>query len=142
MPSKTLTTLIRMHKNQLDELRTELTSLENQKAQLYALIETLIKQLEDELQLAETMPEMAHFFGEFSSRIKKRQEDIRDEIYNLDRQMDALSEEISEAFSEMKKFEITHDLQVQEEEKALVRQEQIELDDIAVDQFLRKETNI
>jgi hypothetical protein len=42
----------------------------------------------------------------------------------------------------MKKFEITHDLQVQEEEKALVRQEQIELDDIAVDQFLRKETNI
>src|SRR5579871_4540831 len=98
---KTLTTLIKLHKRNLDELRRRMASLENQKTQLQLLIIKLQEELAQEIKLAGSHPEMAHFFGGFAKRIQRRQDEVTAEIRSLDQQMKVLSEEIAAAFSEL-----------------------------------------
>lgn len=137
---KTLDTLIRLHKRTLDELRRNMGVLELQKSQLQQTIQALQKDLDTEVELAGKQPEMANFFGGFAKRIKKRQEDIRLEISVLDKKITALNNEIFEAFTELKKYEIAKEnakLRVQEVEK---RKETLMLDEIAAQQYQRKQT--
>lgn len=135
---KTLNTLIRLHKRSLDGLRRRMGELENQKAQLQQAIKALQKEMDTEVRLAEKQPEMANFFGEFATRIKNRQETIHQEIAAVDVKIKNLNNEIFEAFTELKKYEIAKEnarLRANESEK---RKETIMLDEIAAQQHLRK----
>lgn len=135
---KTLDTLIRLHKRNLDGLRREMVTLETQKSQLQQAIINLQKELDTEVALASKQPEMANFFGEFAKRIKTRQENLRQEIRNLDVKIAKLNNEIFEAFAELKKYEIAREnakLRAQEKEK---HKETLMLDEIAAQQYQRK----
>lgn len=137
---KTLNTLIRLHKRTLDELRRNMTALENQKIQLQQTIITLQKELDTEVSLAGKQLEMANFFGGFAKRIKNRQENIHKEIIALDGKIEALNKEIFTAFAELKKYEIAREnarLKAAEEEK---RKETLLLDEIASRQHQRNKT--
>ena len=138
---KGLATLIKLHKRTLDELRRKMVSLENQKNQLRLLSARLNQELEDEMQTAGKQPEMAHFFGDFATRIKKRQEGIAKEVQSLDTQMDKLGEHIAEAYAEVKKFEIAKKNIERRAAEAVKRKETIELDEIAGQQHRRKHKN-
>jgi len=136
---KGLNTLIKLHKRTLDDLRRKLVGLEEQKAQLQALSRTLQEELEREMQMATAQPDLSRFFSGFAKRIQKRQEDIAREMQALDRQIAALSEQIAEAFGELKKFEIAQEnalRRLKEEEK---RRDDALMDDIAARQHRRKE---
>jgi len=137
---KGIDTLIKLRKRALDELRRSLASLENQKAQLKNVSARLEEELQREIKLAATQPEMGNFFGDFAKRIKNRQQEIADEIKALDKKMDKLSQEISEAYSELKKFEIVHENTKKREAAELNRKETIALDEIAGQQHQRKQT--
>ena len=135
---KTLDTLIRLHKRTLDGLRREMVELETQKSQLQQAIINLQKELDTEVALAGKQPEMANFFGEFAKRIKARQESLLQEIRNLDVKIAKLNNEIFEAFAELKKYEIARanaKLRAQEKEK---HKETLMLDEIAAQQYQRK----
>ncbi|MDE3016214.1 MAG: flagellar FliJ family protein [Pseudomonadota bacterium] len=136
---KALTTLIKLHKRQLDGLRRKMASLERQKSQLQLVSARLSDELAREMKLAGEQPEMTQFFGDFARRIKRRQEDITSEIAAIDTQMAALNEDISAEFSEMKKIEIAKAAAkrlAQVEEK---RQDTIMLDEVAERQHRRKD---
>lgn len=135
---KTLNTLIRLHKRELDELRRSIVALENQKTQLQQAIIVLQQELEKEVALAGLQPEMANFFGEFAKRIKNRQEIMRNEIHNIDAKIIKLNDDIFLAFTELKKFEIAKENAKQRQVAEVNRKETIMLDEIASQQYHRK----
>ena len=135
---KGLATLIKLCKRTLDELRRKMVALENEKEQLELLSKTLNEELEKEMELAAKSTEMRGFFGGFAKRIKTRQDKIFKEIVELNKQMERLGVEISDAFSELKKYEIAQEnekLRVAAEER---RKDTIALDEIASQQYHRR----
>src|SRR5581483_8454482 len=88
---KGLTTLIKLHKRNLDELRRKMVSLENQKVQLLQVSANLDANLREEIKTASKTPEWGQFFGDYSNRIKNRQNDIAREVQKLDKKMEALN---------------------------------------------------
>ena len=135
---KGINTLIKLHKRTLDELRRKMVSLESQKAQLQQAIRNLQQELNDEVSLGAKQPEMATFFGEFAKRIKERQEKMRDEIRLLDEQIKKLNEEIFDAFTELKKFEIAKENAQKRAAAEVARKEAVMLDEVAAQQYERK----
>jgi flagellar FliJ protein len=136
---KGLTTLIKLSSRTLDELRRQMVSLEDQKAQLLQLIETMKTNLTAEMQLAGHSPEIGRFYGDFSKRMKQRQEEILVEVKALDKQMEKLRGEISDAFSELKKYEIALENAKKREKETAARKETLMMDDIAAQQYGRKQ---
>lgn len=136
---KSILTLIKYHKQQLDALRRELAGLETQKSRLLLAIDGLRQELARELEIAGKNSEMSQFFGGFSQRIQEREELIRAEIAKLDAQMTELRERIREKFGELKTFEIARDQFIEREKKKLATREALALDEVAIQQFVRKE---
>ena len=136
---KGLATLIKLHKRMVDDLRRKMGLLESQKSQLQQASAKLQEELQREIALAAKQPEMAGFFGGFAKRIQNRQKDIAGEIKKLDADMAKLQVEITEAFGELKKYEIARDNAKAREKEEENRKETIALDDIAGTQHRRKE---
>lgn len=135
---KGLSTLIKLHKRTLDELRRKITSLENQKAQLLLLSDKLLDELSRENKMATKQLEMARFFGDFAKRIKNRREELAREVASLDKQIASLGEEVAIAYGEVKKFEIAQANIEKREKQKQNRKETIMLDEIAGQQHRRK----
>ena len=106
---KGIDTLIRLAKRTLDELRKKQVSLETQKAKLEDGIRKLANELATEQKLAEKTPEMGAFYGGFAKRIKERQAVLKEEIKKVEEQLVLISEEILNAFADLKKYEIARD---------------------------------
>lgn len=136
---KGIHTLIKLRKRSLDELRRTMASLENQKTQLLQASANIAEELKKEIELAKLQTEMRGFFGDFAKRIKLRQEDIAREVTVLDKKMAKLAEEISVAFSELKKFEIARDNAEKREIAEQNRKDTIMLDEIAGQLYRRKQ---
>lgn len=136
---KALNTLIRIHKRNLDELRRNMVALENQKAQLEQAIIVLHQELDREIALASKQPEMSNFFGEFAKRIKGRQETLRQEIIAIDIKINELNDQIFAEFTEIKKFEISRENKKTRLKEAENRKETLMLDEIASQQFQKKQ---
>lgn len=126
---KTLRTLIRFKKQQLDELRRRMGALENQRQQFINRSEGLRKEMLKELELAKGQPEMAAFFGNFAERIRLKQEEITLELMKLEEKMAKLTEQIREGFSEQKKLEVVQDRRLVVEREQQRRHENAQLDE-------------
>lgn len=135
---KGINTLIKLNKRTLDELRRQMVALENQKAQLRQLIVTLHEELAREMKLASEQAQMTAFFGDFSRRIRDRQEKILLEIMQLDKKMEMLREQILVAFGDLKKFEIARDNAKLRAQKKREHLDMMALDEIAIQQYSRK----
>ena len=135
---KTLNTLIRLHKRNLDELRRSMVALESQKDQLIQTIEASQRELEREVDLAKNTPEMSSFFGEFAKRIKNRQEKIHKEIQAIDKKITELNNKMAQEFTELKKFEIALENAKNRIKTEEIRKETLMLDEIAAQQFHNK----
>ncbi|NBO19333.1 MAG: hypothetical protein EBV03_08940, partial [Proteobacteria bacterium] len=135
---KGLTTLIKLSKRALDELRRKMGMLENQKSQLQQAIVNLQREVEAELQAARQRPEMGQFFGEYSKRMRQRQAQLEAEVASIELQMSNLRETIAAAFAEQKKYEIALENAKQRQKEAAQRRENEMMDEIAGQQHQRK----
>jgi flagellar export protein FliJ len=131
MARKGLPTLIRMQQRELDTLRRRMLILTQNRDSLLEQSEALLEVLNEEVRLAGELAGMSGFFGDYSNRIKKQREGLHREAEKLQRKMDALSVEISNAFGELKKLEIALENQLREERKKRERDEQKQMDEIA-----------
>lgn len=136
---KGISTLIKMYTRELDALRRELVKLETQKEQLLQLIIDLQNELTTEQEAAAGNIEMAGFLVGFTKRIKDRQKMITQEVISLDTQIIKLRDKIAEAFGEVKKYEIVQEREKQRMKAKIAAQEQSMLDEVAIQQFSRKE---
>lgn len=136
---KGIETLIRLSKRSLDELRKKQAALEKEKDKFVQGIKKLEQEMQKEIKLAAKTPEMATFYGGFAKRIKHRQAEYNEEVKKVEVKLLALSEEIRNAYADLKKYEIARDNAKARQKAEEARKETIMLDEIAGHQFARKE---
>lgn len=139
MSEKTLSTLIKIHKQQVDVLRREMGLLESEMQQLQTLTENLTSEHEREMKLVIDAPSFAGFFGAYSSSIKRKLKDISEEIKRLSDAVDEKKVAIMQEFGEQKKYEIAEGnlkQQIREEGKRNLQQR---FDEVAAQKYIHSE---
>ncbi len=138
---KSLTTLIRIKQREMDALKRQQGILENQREEVVKIIDGLANQLVSELKAAQEMPDMAHFFGNYSASIKQRQEMMHGHLRRVEVELDKLSLQLRERFSEMKKFDLALLNWQKRRDDAAKRREQQEMDEIGIRGYIRRDAN-
>lgn len=135
---KSIQTLIRLKQRELDALKRQQGILENQREEIYTIINGLANQLQSELKTAQSMPEMAHFFGDYAATIKKRQEMMHGHLRKLELELDRITSMLRERFSEMKKFELALANWEKRRDAAVAKAEQQAMDEVGLRSYTRR----
>jgi flagellar FliJ protein len=135
---KSLTTLIRLKKREIDALKREQSALEQKREDCITALNHLADQLRAELKAAETMPDMAQFFGNFAATIRGHQQQIDGLRLRLEREIDVVTAKIREQFSEMKKYEIALENDQKRRKNKAQKAENQAMDEIAITQYSRR----
>jgi len=124
--------LIRLHRFQVDEKRRKLAELELMVQEFRARERELEAQVEAEQKKA-GISDVAHFaYPMFAKSVIRRRENILTSIEDIERQLDAAKEELSDAFRELKKYEIIEDNRKRKVRREVMRTEQAQLDEVAL----------
>ncbi|MDX2095301.1 MAG: hypothetical protein SFW64_05110 [Alphaproteobacteria bacterium] len=138
---KSIRTLVRVKQREMDAIKRQQGILEQQREEVYAIIEGLSNQLVSELKAAQVMPEMAHFFGDYSASIKKRQEMMHTHLRRVEAELDKLTQQLRDHFSEMKKFELTLANWQKRKDDAAARKLGQEMDEIGIRGYVRRDVS-
>lgn len=133
---KSLKTLIRLQKRELDQLRKQLVTFEKQREHLITMIERLQYDLVREIETAKELTEMRGFFGDYSKSIKHRQKALAANVVQVETQIQNLMLQIQNHFAELKKYEIAYERYIEAEKKKQAKQEQAVLDEAGLRNFL------
>lgn len=121
--------IIRFRKWELDEQRRELAILLNDRAE----IERLLEQLDAEMLAQRPMAHNdlgAMTMGAYIEGARKKRAWILDDIRKKDQEIEEKQDVVSNAFRELKTFEIADRRQSERFRREMDRQEQAELDDL------------
>jgi flagellar FliJ protein len=138
---KSIKTLIKLSKQQLDEKRRELAELEKQKEQLLEYSRLMADELRIEQEFAASTPEMSMTFDSYQKKIAEKQANITYAVGEIDKQTAVIADEISLLFSDMKKYEIVLQQKTLEEENERKAKETKMLDEIALGNYLKENGN-
>jgi flagellar FliJ protein len=134
-----LKSLIRVRKHTVEQkqkvvaaLYEEATKLENEKN---AMLTTLA---EEEAKSADMPLEMLSYIGPYRDAVQLRVAAIGIVAKNLEARIQIAQDDMRQAFSELKKVEITQEKREDEEKAELDKKESDELDDIAIEAFRRR----
>ncbi len=131
------TTLIRLHKYKVDQVRQKLAGLEAMKVELMSRRSQLDETLERERVRAKDSDIGRLAFPTFLQSVRARQENLQRSADELEDQIAEVREELNEAFRELKTFETAEAVEHGREMAAEARAEQIELDDLAIETHRR-----
>jgi len=138
---KSIHTLLRVKQREMDALKRQQGILENQREEVHNIITGLANQLVSELKAAQTMPDMAPFFGDYSATIKKRQELMHGHLRRVEAELNKLTDQIRERFSEIKKFELVLANWEKRRNEKIARAEQAEMDEVAIRGYVRRDAS-
>jgi flagellar export protein FliJ len=134
---KSLKTLIKLRKDEVDKRRKELADIEQRQQLLTQEHEKICRNIELETEAAQNFPEMAVTFAGFLKKALKRRDDLLRNIKQLQNIIDKKRDELQMAFSEQKKLEIVLDNKIAEAYRLELKKEQLKLDEIAAQNFRR-----
>lgn len=103
---KGLRNLIRLHKQKLDDRRQKLVQLQAVAAGFASQIDALERDANQEAEKAGDNPESVHAIGSYVQATLARRDALKASLIDVQAEVDALQAEISEAFSEVKRFEV------------------------------------
>jgi flagellar export protein FliJ len=135
---KSGTTLIRLRKWRVDEIRQQLTELDKRRAALLATIEHLDVELGLEAIQAEGSLEAGMTFPSYLTKVKAHREACERDIIEIDGHVRTVTTALQEAFQDLKRVEIVEENRAKRlhiEEKHRI---QSELDAIAIQGHHRK----
>ena len=136
---KSVQTLLRVKQRELDVLKRQQAIIETQREEVKGRIDRLAQQLLDEIQSAESMPEMAHFFSNFSLSIKTRQDQLQVHLRKLDIELDKLAVQLLDRLGELKKYELALANFKKRRDEVAARRAQQYMDEIAIRGYIRRE---
>ena len=136
---KTLRTLIRLKKNDVEKLQKELAQIQDRQQRLQLEHKELGEELEREATTATNFPETAASFALFAKKTIERQKALLTNIEMLQRAIDKKRDELLIEFGEQKKFEIALEQQQLAERGEVKRRETIRMDEVAARGFSRKD---
>ncbi len=140
---KAYNTLIKLSKQQLDEKRRELTNLLDKKEEYLLKIKNLENELREEFKRISNNSnldiEIKSQFMNYANGVLNKQNDLMNLAEKLNPEINKLNDEIFIIFGEMKKIEIFRDIKIEEEEKLFQKKNQLELDEVAINNFIRNQ---
>ncbi|MDX1949125.1 MAG: hypothetical protein SFT90_01335 [Rickettsiales bacterium] len=140
---KSYNTLIKLSKQQLDAKRRELTEILDKKESFLNKVKFLEEELRSEFKLISANnnipPEIKSQFLAYANGVLSKQSDLMREAEKLNPEINKLNEEIFVLFTEMKKIEIYRDNKIQEIEELSNKKNQLELDEVAINSFIRNQ---
>lgn len=136
-----LKTLIRLKKHALDDKRRQLTDFEIALERLQNEDKRVLSELQAEQKAASERGEPSYTLAAYSERIRQRRFLLADNIQKLEIQIISVREEMQDLFKELKTLEITQENRRQRALKEQTQRENQEMDEIALQQFTRKQDN-
>ena len=128
---KSLKTLIKLRKDEVDKRRKELSEIEQRQQLLVNEHTALEHKIEQETAAAANFPEAAVTFANFLKKALKRRDDLTRNIIQLQQIIDKKRDELQAAFGELKKLEIVLENKITEAYREELKREQVKLDEIA-----------
>ncbi|WP_138511991.1 flagellar export protein FliJ [Maricaulis alexandrii] len=123
--------LIRLARFKVEELQKQMAELDRSRQSLIDQIERLEASVPEEQAAATESKEGFVAYGSYAQAVIKRKENIRLSLDEVEVQADALRARLSEAFQELKKYELLEERRLARIEEAVRKAEQDELDEIA-----------
>jgi flagellar protein FliJ len=136
---KGLPSLIRLHKWELEEERKALARLLSARQSLANQIQRIKGDMARERENADNL-QWFFAYPPYADVMNTRLEAMYASLSELDDQVAAAEELVSDAFKELKKFEIALENQLELERQAAERRDQIAMDEIALNSFRRRQT--
>jgi len=123
--------LIRLARFKVEELQKQMAELDRSRSALIGQIERLEASVPEEQAAATESKEGFIAYGSYAQAVIKRKENIRLSLDEVEVQADALRDRLSEAYQELKKYELLEERRLAHAQQAMRAAEQEELDEIA-----------
>ncbi len=141
MAKKTLHTLIRVRKWEVDEKQRALGLLLRDEEKILEFQAALVRELAEEKALVSQIPGNERTtFEPYVRRWAQRRDNLASVLILLRQKIEGAREELAEAYRRLKTFEITQDQRDVTEEKEENRVEQMTLDEMGLELYRRKES--
>jgi flagellar export protein FliJ len=131
--------LARYHRYLLDERRRALRTLEEQAAAIEGAIEGLDQGIVTEQRIARSAPEVIGAYGGFARAALERRSVLLGSLSEASDAVDAARDELLDAFSEVKRYEISLEHQERREHEERGRQLQGQIDEAALNLHRRRD---
>ncbi len=132
-----LDSMVRVHRWVLDEKQRKLVDLRTLLEKLKLDLETLDRELEGEREAAGASDDAGAAFPAYAAAAIDRRRKLCETIANLEQETEAAREEVTEAFGELKKYEIASENRESQESERRKRSERINLDELGVSIYRR-----
>ena len=133
-----LTTLIRLHKHELDEKRIALGKLYSVMALHERQRRELDRTFEKEKEMVAGTKDVHFTFANYAESVKQQQNEMDVQKAELEEQIIAAKDSMMETFSELKKYEMTQQERDRLEKEEQHLKESREMDAIGIEGFRRK----
>ncbi|MFN7039398.1 MAG: hypothetical protein ACK4OM_07535 [Alphaproteobacteria bacterium] len=135
---KGIKTLIKLKKRELDSKRKTLSELEIKLENLHKVIEMLDEELKKEQEIAATVFEASLTYNNYYIDNRQKKEIVNNEVTKVVRQIKILQEEIFIDFTELKKYDISLENQINYAKEKQKSKDQQNLDELAINNYLQK----
>ena len=130
---KGVATLIRINEWTVDERRRELGARLKELDDLEAALDRLEKEVADEQRTAAARPEIAGFlYGAYAESVIHRREQFQLASKSKEQEVSVAREALSDAYRELKKYQVFHENQQRMEAEEQARKDQAELDELGL----------
>ena len=136
-----LDSMVRVHRWMLDERQRKLADLQVFVDKLKDDLTALDKELEAEREVADGSDEAGMAYPAFVAASLERRKKLCDTIANLESEIEAVREEVAEAFGELKKFEMARDNQDLREADKRNRRDRLNVDELGVSIYRRNKAS-
>jgi len=127
---KSRETLIRLHRFQVDEKRRQVADIEAMIADFLRKEVELDEQIEVEQQRSGISDESHFAYPMFAKAARQRRDNLRTSVEELEGRLEIAKADLSDAFAELKKFELMH-----ERDEARLREEDDQREREALDEI-------
>ena len=133
--AKGLSGVVRLHKWQVDEKRRQIADLESMRSEIVEQLEKLTNDLAAEQKHVATSNVVDINYASYASSVMSRRENLEASITEIDVSIENMKDELSEAFKELKKYEIVQERALERERFEEKRREQERLDELSLNMF-------
>ena len=137
--TKSLKTLIRLARWDVDEKRRVLVAFQAREEEILATIQAAEQQLIHEQQVAAANGEAGFLYGAFAAAWLHRRAELETTLTEVRAQIEIARDELAEAFRQHKTYEVTQANRDRREREEADRKEQAVLDEIGLEIHRRKE---
>ncbi|TWA74781.1 flagellar export protein FliJ [Azospirillum brasilense] len=134
-----LKTIIRLQKWKLDEKRRALAELQSLADRLQAEIERLKEEIAAERDTARGNVEYAFTYSNYIQAAMERGKRLTQSLGQVEAQVAVATDEMAEAFQELKRYELAEEERLKREKEKLKRKEATMLDETALVGFRRRQ---